>query len=372
MATFCSSLDYRMVCNLFAIGFYKPYAGISKPPTAVSQLQAPALNSRDLKSAAISDSLRLLEWHKVVDLVSSFSGTHLGREATKAQLSSTIELTYEESKIRLEETSAAMELIKCGSGMLNFSGIDDILVKSAINQACKGFPVTGLEAIAIVSLIEFTENLQATVEAAVKEKPGWLNRCMPLYEMVMNASVCHSLVKMVEQVINEDGSVKDSASYELRQGRERVRILERKLYQLMEKLARNDKNDSLSLEVCNINGRWCIKSMSNQPAKIDGLLLSSGLGAGDLIEPIAALPLNDELQHARALVAEAEKDVLSQLTNKITIELGSLQSLLDMITQLDAVDLLGKKWDIFPKNALSFSPMKLPFFFFTQSMYNHC
>jgi hypothetical protein len=36
-----------------------------------------------------------------------------------------------------------------------------------------------------------------------------------------------------------------------------------------------------------------------------------------MIEPIAAIPLNDELQESRALVAKAELDVLSKLTDKV-------------------------------------------------------
>lgn len=43
----------------------------------------------------------------------------------------------------------------------------------------------------------------------------------------------------------------------------------------------------------------------------------SGSDAGSMIEPIAAIPLNDELQESRALVAKAELDVLSKLTDKV-------------------------------------------------------
>lgn len=43
----------------------------------------------------------------------------------------------------------------------------------------------------------------------------------------------------------------------------------------------------------------------------------SGSDAGSMIEPIAAVPLNDELQESRALVAKAELNVLSKLTDKV-------------------------------------------------------
>lgn len=45
--------------------------------------------------------------------------------------------------------------------------------------------------------------------------------------------------------------------------------------------------------------------------------VSSGSGQGNIIEPLAAVPLNDELQEARASVAKAEADVLLMVTKKV-------------------------------------------------------
>lgn len=118
---------------------------------------------RPPKSAAVSDSLKLLEWDKVCDSVSFFAGTVLGREATKvssfipfprtchssraalvywffnrlllscmpqAQLWS-VDVSYEKSKELLDETSAAIELIKYGAGGMDFACIDTNLVSSS-------------------------------------------------------------------------------------------------------------------------------------------------------------------------------------------------------------------------------------------------
>ncbi|KAL0923700.1 hypothetical protein M5K25_007767 [Dendrobium thyrsiflorum] len=340
MAVFRSEVIVTLSLNPLATTFRRrPYFSPLKPRAAIQQLKPASGDghkAHNSKSAAICDSLRLLEWDAVCDLVSSFAGTQLGRETVKAQLWSAVELSYEETKMRLEETSAAIEFINYGSGGMDFAGIDVLLVKSAIGQASKGFPISGLEAIAVACLIEFAENLQATFEGAVKEDAAWYNRFMPLAEVMMNVSICHSLVASVKKIIDEDGYVKDSASSELKRYRDQVLIVERKLYLLMDKLARNNRNESSSLEVCNVDGRWCIKYMSNKLENFDGLLLSSS-GSDYLVEPIAAVELNDELQQARALAAKVEEDVLSQLTDKMLAELGSIQNLLDTMIQLDAV-----------------------------------
>lgn len=43
----------------------------------------------------------------------------------------------------------------------------------------------------------------------------------------------------------------------------------------------------------------------------------SGSGGGTAAEPIAAIPMNDDLQGARASVAKAEAEILSMLTDKV-------------------------------------------------------
>lgn len=43
----------------------------------------------------------------------------------------------------------------------------------------------------------------------------------------------------------------------------------------------------------------------------------SSSGIGSVIEPLSAVPLNDELQQARASVTKAEEDVLLALTEKV-------------------------------------------------------
>jgi len=100
------------------------------------------------------DSLRVLEWDKLSDLVSSFATTSLGRHALKVPLSLKSYLfsylyfifliynfifmkqdqlwsqnqTYQESLKLLQETNAAVEMHKHGSCRLHFGHIDAIMV----------------------------------------------------------------------------------------------------------------------------------------------------------------------------------------------------------------------------------------------------
>ncbi|CAN6323531.1 unnamed protein product [Urochloa humidicola] len=259
-------------------------------------------------------SLRLLEWGKVCDAVASFAGTAHGRDATKKQLWEVEDVSYEQSQRLLQETEAAVWLLDNAGGAMDFSGLNSVAIESAIHSVSGGAVIKGLEAVAVASLMLFVDSLQVNIKAAIKLDEGSHSRLATLTE----------------------------TSPELRRHRERVQLLESRLYQLMDRLMRNADSEASLSEVCIVNGRCCIRTTGDKSSTFDGLLLSSGSDARSMIEPIAAVPLNDELQESRALVAKAELDVLSKLTDKILLELDSIQILLQETIKLDKVTARAK------------------------------
>ncbi|RZC26191.1 Endonuclease MutS2 [Glycine soja] len=288
-----------------------------------------------LSASIHHDSLRVLEWDKLCDLVASFATTSLGRQALKDQLWS-LNQTFEESLKLLEETNAAVEMNKHGTLRLHLGHLDAMLVKTAIQHARRSIPVSGYEARAIVALLQCAEIVQGDLKAVIKEDKDWHNRFMPLTEVIMEFVINRSLIKAIEQVVDEDGSIKDSASPALKQARQQVQVIERKVQQLIESIIRNEKSETSTLEVNNIDGRWCVRVDSGQKTSFKGLLLSSGSGVGSTIEPLSAVPLNDELQRARSLVVKAEADVLLALTKKL--DLDDIEKTLNSLVELDVIN----------------------------------
>lgn len=295
-------------------------------------------NQKKSVNDARYSSLRILEWDKLCDLVSSFATTSLGREACKEQLWS-LNHTYQHSLILLKETNAAVQMHNHGACRLDFSSINLLLVKSGLRNARRGgLPINANEAMAVAAILESAYFLQLNLKAAIKEDADWYNRFMPLSQLIMEMVINVSLVRVIKQVIDEDGSVKDSASSALKRARDQVQLLEKKLSQLMDSLIRNEMKETSFLEVSNIDGRWCINSGTGQLTSFNGLLLSSDSGTGRIIEPLSAVPLNDELQQARASVAKAEADVLLMLTEKMKKDLDDIEKVSDSVIQLDVIN----------------------------------
>ncbi|XP_021762554.1 uncharacterized protein LOC110727298 isoform X1 [Chenopodium quinoa] len=289
------------------------------------------------KPRVLLNSLRVLEWDKVSDAVSSFAGTSLGRVASKEQLLS-LDQTYEESLKLLRETNAAVEIRKHSNSSLDFTPIDVVLARSAVDHARRSSPVAGQEAMAVAVLLQMAEALQTNIKASIKENADMLDRFMPLADVILDWVTNKSLVRSILQVIDEDGSVKDSASGKLKQARWRVLNLENKLHQLMNTLIANETNKTSSLEASNVDGRWCIRSGARQLTSFKGLLLSSGAGMGNIIEPVSAVQLNDELMEAKASIADAEAEVLLDITEKIKLDLDNIEKLLKSVIALDVVN----------------------------------
>ncbi|CAM8989923.1 unnamed protein product [Rhodiola kirilowii] len=315
------------------------------PSTAGSRLKLrnraflqPLAASHPKSSSSVQlDTLRVLEWDKLCHSVASFATTPLGRDATKAQLWS-LDQTYEDSMRLLQETNAAVEIQKHGGCSLDFTSVNILLVKSAIKHVRRVQPVDGVEALAIAGLLQLVDILQLNIRAAIKEDSDWYKRFMPLTEVILELVANRSLIKSIQQVVDEDGYVKDSASPALRRARDQVQSLEAKLFQLMDALIRKEKEEAISMEVSNINGRWCLQSQSVQNPTVQGLLLSSGSGAGSIVEPLVAVPLNDELQQARASVVRAEDEVLLSLSEKIQSDIDDIETLLTSIVKLDMIN----------------------------------
>lgn len=253
---------------------YKPLiaAAAAAAASASDSNQEAAAAEEEASRGIVLDSLRLLEWDKLCDSVASFAGTCLGKRAIKKQLWS-LNKTYEDSVRLLQETNAAVEMHKYGA-MLDFVGIDTALVKSAIQCAKRDSPVTGSEAMALFAFLQFAEALQFNLKAAVKKDADCYQRFMPLSEKILELVISRPLIRFIQQLVDEDGSVKDSASSALKQSRERVRFIERKLHQLMESLIRNEMKETSSLVVSSVDGRWCITSGTKIQSNVKGLLLS--------------------------------------------------------------------------------------------------
>jgi dsDNA-specific endonuclease/ATPase MutS2 len=117
-------------------------------------------------------------------------------------------------------------------------------VKLCVERVRRGAVVSGPEVVSVVTLLQTSHSVRRSVNATVQEHPDRQLLMQPLLEMVSPMVTHPELVKVVWTVVDEDGSVKDSASPELRRARIQERTLEQRLLELLNKVGRDSFPDS--------------------------------------------------------------------------------------------------------------------------------
>ncbi|CAM6048098.1 unnamed protein product [Sphagnum compactum] len=286
--------------------------------------------------SAEAETMELLEWPRVCQSVADFCATALGK---KELLEVLLEMskTREESEALMQQTSAGVEIVSLLGGAFEFGALKTDVVKLCVERVRKGAVVSGPEVVSVVTLLQTGHSVRRSVNATVQEHPDRQLLMQPLLEMV-NPMVTHpELVKAVWTVVDEDGSVKDSASPELRRARIQERTLEQRLLELLNKVGRDSFPDSQGQEAVNVDGRFCLAVPADSCNQVSGLLLRSSSGITAYVEPAVAVPLNNKLAEARADVLAAEYSVLLKLTDQLRPFLDDIQSALNIIVGIDVV-----------------------------------
>lgn len=278
-------------------------------------------------------TLSLLEWPRLLLIVSSFAGTESAKEIIQ---DCTLPSTQCESENLLSKTTAAISLLSFLGGNLDFGGIQSKLVKSCLVRLQKGFVIKGQEAVAIATLLQFTDTIRHDIKMGLNQNMDSENALQGLLDMICTVGVQPEVTKAISKTLDEDGNVKDSASPDLQRARVQYRMLGAKVQDLLRSMLKEQEGNATPQE---IDGRFCIAVSSENQKDFPGLLLrSSGHGGStSYIEPVALVSLNDKLAEARASILKAEYEALRILTQKLLPHLENLTSLLETVIQLDVV-----------------------------------
>ncbi|KAL2643742.1 hypothetical protein R1flu_011329 [Riccia fluitans] len=307
------------------------------------------------KKSAGEETLELLEWPRLCSAVAEFAGTATAKELCNGL---TLPATREESQALLDETAAALELDSLLAGVLDFGALRTPIVKTGLDRASKGAVCTGVEMVGVAMLLQFGQTLRRGIASVLQENREKLDVLLSLADLVEPMVIPQDIPKIIWSKIDEDGSVKDTASSRLRLARIQSRTLEQKLQELLNKIVREQSGAGSAQEIVDVDGRLCLVVPTSRSDNIPGLLFQRGSGATAYLEPSAAITLNNKLSEARAEVQNAEYEVLSEVTRKIVPHLYNIQIILDIIVRLDVISARAKySSNIGSSKPLFYNPM---------------
>eukprot|EP00890_Picochlorum_soloecismus_P000855 jgi/Picsp_1/1770/NSC_05242-R1_2 family protein len=295
-----------------------------------SQLQGKQADGQNAQAS----TLNIIEWHVVCQYVAGFCQTKLGQEMCLEELCPPENI--KQSQVKVEETKAVQKMQEQYIADFDFGGILTREARDGLNRAKRGGMLNGAELLAVASVVNGVAKLQRKVRECAKEAEmdGETEDIKLISDMFLEylGDVPTTIASDVAFCLEHGGQVREGASDDVRKAAGKVRTLENRLRGIL-------KNHGDEIE--EHGGRLCVlvpAMKGNLPPKGSVQVGTKIGGSVWIIEPSAAVNINNDLVSARNSLKIAEEAVLWKLTNKVRDMEPVLDQCLRSIIWLDSIN----------------------------------
>ena len=275
-----------------------------------------------------SKALNTLEYYKIIEQLTDFAGSLLGKELCKNLLPSS---DIEEIRTMQEETSLALSRIY-QKGSLSFSGITDI--RGSLKRLEVGSILSPQELLRICKMLETANRVKAySRKDTANEQPDALDA---LFDVIQPLT---PLANEIRRCIPLEDEISDDASPALKSIRRAMAQMNDKVHAQLNSMVNGSARTYLQDAVVTMrNGRYCLPVKSEHRGQVPGMIHDqSATGSTIFVEPMAVIKLNNEL---RELELKEEKEIeviLATLSEKTAVEREYLEDNLTVLTKLDFI-----------------------------------
>ncbi|MFM2061888.1 MAG: hypothetical protein RLZZ507_1558 [Cyanobacteriota bacterium] len=270
-----------------------------------------------------SETLELLEWHRLCQHLSTFAATKLGAMVARAL---PIPTTQAESTELLAQTKEVYQLESRLTPGLSFEGIQDI--GDSLERAELQGILSGEELLAIATTLAGARNLRRVIDNQ-EDVPI-------LTELVAELRTYPELEQEIHRCIDERAQVTDRASQKLGEIREDLRKLRSQITRKLQNIIQV-KSGALQEQIITQRGdRYVIPVKAPQKDAIPGIVHdTSTSGATLYIEPNSIVPMGNQLRQAIRREQAEEEVIRRNLTQQVGAVKPDLEKLLAIVTTLD-------------------------------------
>ncbi|MBM6596985.1 endonuclease MutS2 [Priestia megaterium] len=278
----------------------------------------------------------VLEFNKVKEQLQKKVASSLGREKVANLIPST---QYEEVVKWQEATDEATTVLRL-RGNVPLGGIFD--VRSSVKRAEIGGTLSSNELLDVASTIYAARQVKRFIEQVVEDEDLQLPIITEHIEKLMPLPEVEQTIKMS---IDENGTVLDGASDQLRGIRQKLRSTESRIREKLESLIRSSSAQKmLSDAIVTIrNERFVIPVKQEYRSAYGGIVHDqSSSGATLFIEPQAIVTLNNELQEAKVKEKQEIERILIALTVQVAEVANELRQNVYLLGELDFMFAKGR------------------------------
>ena len=253
--------------------------------------------------------LKALEYNKIRAILADRSSCTIGRELAE-ELVPTSELA--EVERRIAETREAREILDTMTS-IPLGGIRDI--RGMLKRAEVGSILAPDELIAVSS----------TLYASRRMKNFFVD--MPVYMVILagyvaNITVLHNVENAIENIVNEQGNIRDDASAELLKIRRDVRTAQNRVKEKLDSILHSSEYQKYFQDtlVTMRGDRYVIPIKQESRYHFPGIIHDqSASGATVFIEPMAVVVLNNDIKQ----LVSAEKNEIERILRAIAAQIAS-------------------------------------------------
>ncbi|MBN3951491.1 MAG: endonuclease MutS2 [Nostoc sp. NMS7] len=270
-----------------------------------------------------SETLELLEWHRLCRHLATFAATKLGATAARHLK---IPDTQTESEQLLEQTKEVYQLETRLTTGLSFEGIQDI--GDSLERAERSGVLTGDELLAIATTLAGARNLRRVIDNQ--------DDLPILTDLVADLRTYPELEQEIHRCIDERAQVTDRASQKLGEIRTDLRRLRSQITQKLQNILQAKSGAVQEQLITQRSDRFVIPVKAPQKDAIPGIVHdTSTSGATLYIEPNSVVPLGNQLRQIIRREQAEEETVRRVLTELVAAVKPDLERLLAIATTLD-------------------------------------
>lgn len=272
-------------------------------------------------------TLRMLEYHKVIDRVVEHTSFNASAELAKVVRPSTDRYTV---RRLLSETNEARRLLELQPNV-TIGGSRDI--RSSVNNAGRGGVLSSQEMLDIKNTLISARNLARQMSKDESEFPF-------LTEIALRLFVPAGIVSSISKVLSDRGEIVDSASDKLGRIRSELRITHDRLLTKMQKMLTSKAigpylQDSL---VTQRDGRYVLPFKTEAKGRIKIVIHDvSSSGATVFAEPIQSVELNNKWRELQINEKDEELRIMADLSDLIGSHQHELAALVEALAEIDLV-----------------------------------
>lgn len=274
-------------------------------------------------------SIETLEYPKIIEQLSTFTVSDLGKKKIKDILPSK---SKPEVERMLEETDDAVKLLRLKDG-IPIGSFND--VREQMKRMEIGAILSGQELIQIGQLIKGVREVHDFFED-LKEEDIDLNQ---LYDISDQFIVLAQLERKIYGTLTEGGSVLDDASSKLRSLRTSMRQTEGNVREKLNNIVRGSKAKYLTDSIITMrNDRYVIPVKADSRGAFNGVIHDqSSSGQTVFVEPQSVLDLNNRLKRLESEEKYEVERILSELSEEILPHADAIISNLEVLVDIDVL-----------------------------------